>query len=245
MLFMLNKSIISYDNLDMKATGARYVNGMGYGCHYKDVEVDENTIIFLLNDEFAPKGYAYAIPYGKNEISIVITSFQNNNFRNMNLLFQNLINKIKIFSDLTKNAVQGDYFAKIGFYSIPETARIKNTLLVGEAAGFVEADRGFGMHYALESGYLASKALSENSDYDLLWKKSFEIELLKAFRKRLILNKLGNKYYDQLINAGTKMSIKEYVEYKEKHSVNIIKKLLLNLHTMNELKKLRNKYKIR
>ena len=89
------------------------------------------------------------------------------------MLFSKLIKEVSAFSDLIDGGKKGPVFAKIGFSLMPRTAKIKNKLLVGEAAGFSEADRGFGMHYALESGFLAAKSLMEGLDYDELWIDSF------------------------------------------------------------------------
>ena len=236
---------INANEADIVATGAKFINGMGYGHNYTNVDVDNDSIIFLLNDRYAPKGYAYAIPYGKNEVSIVVTSFDSSSFNQMQVLFNRLMKEVPNFSKLAEGGERGQAFAKIGFYSIPETAVVQKRLIVGEAAGFVEADRGFGMHYALESGFLAAKSIIDGLDYDALWKASFEKHLLKAFKRRLILNRLGNAHYDQLINAGTRMSINEYTKHKEKQSIDIVKQLLLHLHTTNEVRKLRKRYDLK
>ena len=227
---------------DVVATGARFMNGMGYGYNFTGVDVDPEAIIFLLNDRYAPKGYSYAIPYGRDEVCIVVTSFDASSFNQMPMLFERLLKEVPNFSKLIEGGDKGQAFAKIGFYNIPETATVQKKLIVGEAAGFVEADRGFGMHYALESGFLAAKSIAEGLDYDSLWKASFEHHLIKAFRRRLILNRLGNAHYDKLINSGTRMSTDEYVKYKERQNVSMVKQLLLHLHTKNEIRKLRRKY---
>jgi flavin-dependent dehydrogenase len=242
--FRLGEAAIPKE-VDVIATGATFATEMGYGHHYKGVSVDGDTIIFFLNDDYAPKGYAYAIPYGKDEVSVVTTSFDPSTFNKMPALFKHLIEKVPVFSGLIDGAEKGPAFAKIGFSYIPDSAKLKEMLIVGEAAGFSEADRGFGMHYALESGFLAAKALTEKADYDALWKGAFEGELVKAFKRRLMLNRIGNAQYDQLINAGTNMSADEYVRYKETQNTSLIKQVLINLHTANEIRKLRKKFNIK
>lgn len=232
-------------NVDILATGSAFATEMGYGYHFKNVEVDPDSIVFLLNDYYAPKGYAYAIPYGSNEISVVTTSFDPSSFNKMPLLFKRLIEEVGIFSNLIKNGERGPAFAKIGSAFIPDTAIVNGRLLVGEAAGFAEADRGFGMHYALESGFLAAKSITENLNYDSLWKDSFRQELVKAFGRRMILNRIGNEHYDKMINAGTKMSAQEYAGYKDEHSTNLIKQFLIDMQIANEIRKSRKKFDIR
>lgn len=242
--FELGTKNINSQKIDIIATGAAFATEMGYGYHYKNVNVDENTIIFLLNDKYAPKGYAYAIPYGKHEISVVTTSFEPNTFNKMSLFYNKLLEEVDIFSKLIEGGERGETFGKIGFYHLPRTAISKSSLITGEAAGFAEADRGFGMHYALESGALASKSIIENINYDELWKKSFEPELTKAFKRRLILNKIGNLEYDKLINAGTKMSNTEYIKYKDNESKNFLKQLFGNIYINNQIRRIKKSFEI-
>lgn len=239
-----NFKVNSDKDVDIIATGPAFSTEIGYGHHYKGVDVDPDTIIFLLNDDYAPKGYAYAIPYGNDSVSVVTTTFDLKSFSKMPMLFSKLIKEVSAFSDLIDGGKKGPVFAKIGFSLMPRTAKIKNKLLVGEAAGFSEADRGFGMHYALESGFLAAKSLMEGLDYDKLWKESFEKELLKAFKRRLILNRIGNNEYDKLINSGTEMSAKDYVKHKEEQNKNLIKDELDNIRLEYEIDKLQKKFDI-
>ena len=60
-----------------------------------------------------------------------------------------------------------------GGVDFPKTAIKDGVYHTGEAAGFQDPWRGFGMNYAIESGALAQRAISDSLDYDKLWKKQF------------------------------------------------------------------------
>jgi flavin-dependent dehydrogenase len=64
---------------------------------------------------------------------------------------------------------------------------------VGEAAGFQDPFRGFGMNYALESGYLAAKALLEGKDYDRMWKEQFKSRIKTDLFRRYAMVVFGDR----------------------------------------------------
>ena len=47
------------------ATGAKRVDGVAFGYHYYDLNI-EDAIYLFYDNEYAPKGYAYILPYTKN-----------------------------------------------------------------------------------------------------------------------------------------------------------------------------------
>jgi flavin-dependent dehydrogenase len=57
-------------------------------------------------------------------------------------------------------------------------ARINDRYYVGEAAGFQDCFLGFGMLYAFKSGYLATKRILDDLDYNQI----IENELLKPMQ---------------------------------------------------------------
>lgn len=52
-----------------------------------------------------------------------------------------------------------------GNYGITPLIKHADKIIVGEAAGFQDANWGFGMRHAIESGYLAARAIIERQDY--------------------------------------------------------------------------------
>jgi len=110
-----------------------------------------------------------------------------------------LINKCfeetkKIFSKLVdlemKNQlnVGGD-----GYFNYKPNLSENGKLYVGEAAGLQDAFLGFGMRYAITSGYLAAKSIMEDEDYKKLIEKRFSKQLKASIVNRFLFEQLGGK----------------------------------------------------
>ena len=56
--------------------------------------------------------------------------------------------------------------------------------------------RGFGMNYAIESGVLAQRAISNSLDYDKLWKSQFKERKKADIARRGIFALLGNRAFE-------------------------------------------------
>ncbi|RKZ05558.1 hypothetical protein DRQ05_06235 [bacterium] len=191
-------------DIDMVATGARYRKGIIYGCHYKNVSMEPNTIYFFLGSNRAFYGYSYINPFEK-EASLAIASPEREKKEYLIKRFSR-VKENKIIKQLLRRAeVENDFFG-FGFFDLPETAIKKGKLYVGEAAGFLDATTGFGVHYAILSGYLAAKSIIERKNYDELWKKTFGDELKKRYLRRMAFKKIGTKGQ----NKVAKMLVKKY-----------------------------------
>lgn len=127
-------------------------------------------------------------------------------------LFQKLISNHEIFKEHLANSKLLYNFSGFINFSIPKTAIEGNSLLVGEAAGFQDAAFGFGIRYAIYSGYLASKSILERKNYDELWKKAFLHELKKTLKIRYVLNRVGNNFLNRLIKNIGKRDIEEFTK---------------------------------
>ena len=121
----------------------------------------EDSIISILNDKFAFKGYSYfLVADGK----ATLASFVVKDLSKANLCFKNTL---QAFSKLKKFKIENKRsFAGYGTFAVNESNRQNQKLFVGEAAGFQDFFLGFGMKYALLSGYAAAKSIMEEKDYD-------------------------------------------------------------------------------
>jgi flavin-dependent dehydrogenase len=91
-----------------------------------------------------------------------------------------------------------------GNYYLSKSAKKGNSLYVGEAAGFQDPCMGFGILFAIESGFLAAKALNENLDYDKLWKQKLLPEIKLNFARRFFTSIFGSKIITFTLNNGPK-----------------------------------------
>ncbi len=86
-------------------------------------------------------------------------------------------------------------------FLLPRSARRGDLLFTGEAAGFQDALWGFGMRFAMVSGYLAARAVLGNApaDYDRIWGRRLSGHLRAAMVNRSIYRHLGNRGYARLL----------------------------------------------
>lgn len=219
---------------DIIATRSVYSNFWCIGTEFKDVQVNDKTILFFMDNKYCPQGYIYLMPWGKNEVSIAATTYNLN--CPLPILFKNFLEKNKVISNILEGSTYMHDFGGTAYSNVPKSAKVNGKLFVGSAAGFLDSSRGFGIKYALISGVLAAKSINENLDYDKLWKNVFEKELLDSFSRRLILEKMGNSDYEKLI-LKNKLPVQDYDKLPIYFS-----KLLKKIKISAELNNWRRKY---
>jgi len=199
------------------SVGPLFKNGIVHGIEISNVNLDHDKILFFMNNDYAPGGYIYIVPYGSDSsVSSVIV----NSDANIKGMLFNFISKNKVLSEILEGADFGNEFQGKAYYNVPSTANINGHLFTGGAAGFVEAGRGFGLIYAIKSGLLAADAILKKQDYDQLWKTSFGKELIDGFKRRAVMTRMTNKDYENMIeNEGTVKA----KEYKQKRAEDIQK----------------------
>jgi flavin-dependent dehydrogenase len=198
--------------------------GMIYGGVFENSDFDKKTIFQFLGNKYTEGGYAYVAPYNKKLVTVAITSFFKSNFNTLGKRFDEFVEKDKVVSKLLENASLVHRYGGYGHFNIPSSAMHKHKYFVGGAAGFVDPARGFGLKYAMLSGVLAAKAITESKDYDKLWKEEFEKELMAGFSRYLAFKQLKNADYEKMI-SGKKIHVKDYAKLK-----NQLKELLLGIN---------------
>jgi flavin-dependent dehydrogenase len=178
---------------DIIAFGHPKCDAVAYGEVYELPDFPEDEYFYMHDDRYSPKGwYAYAVPMGGGHVEIVNCVSQPNVSR-CKELFHKLLSENAFLKGYVKDKKPISAFGGFGSVDYPKTAKHGGALLVGEAAGFQDVSRGFGIAYALRSGHLAAKALLGNLDYDELWKKSFDAELRLDFATRFALTIFGDR----------------------------------------------------
>jgi len=212
--FYFNK-VIDNKNVDIVATGARSIKGIGYGEYYSGISgIIPNSNYIFLDNRYSPNGYSCILPF-KNEASIILGTTKKESKNELKRRFKLLKNNNPIIKKILKNAkFENEIFGFI-FYDFPRTAIKSGKFYTGEAAGFLDAATVFGTHYAILSGYLAAKAIIENKNYDNLWKKAFEEELKIQYLRRKKIQKFNDRDYEKIMrnlikNYGERISAKDY-----------------------------------
>jgi flavin-dependent dehydrogenase len=155
----------------------------------------EDSIIAILNDKFAFKGYSYfLVADGKATLASAVAK----DLSKANLCFKNTL---QAFSKLKKFEIENKRsFAGFGTFAVNESNRQNKKLFVGEAAGFQDFFLGFGMKYALLSGYAAARSIMEGKEYDEICRGLFLDKQKASAANRLIFELSGQWGYNYIAN---------------------------------------------
>lgn len=188
--------IFSKDKADIIATGSIFkeVPGVVKGIVFKTNF--EDTAIMVYGDDLAFKGYSYLLitkGYGCM-CTVVIDELNKINecFEKTKEFFSK---KFSIDIQSPKN-VNG-----VGSFSLRNVFKEGNTLHVGEAAGLQDFLWGFGMKYAIKSGYFSAQSIIKKEDYERTAKKYFRNKLKASIVNRYLWEKFASrKNYSILVN---------------------------------------------
>lgn len=147
----------------------------------------ENIGVSLVNNETSVDGYSYLlVKNGHGCISTVCF----HGFENIDICFQNTIDTfMKLFDLDVKNKKN---FGGIGFFDFNWRLQIDNKIFTGEAAGLQDFLWGFGMRYAITSGFLAAESIIKNQSYKKLIKKHLYGKLKASLINRYYAEKSEN-----------------------------------------------------
>lgn len=161
--------------VDIVATGPNpnevpgVVKGIVFETSIKDIA------IVVLNDRLAFKGYSYLLitkGYGCL-CSVVLHELYRVNecFERTKEFFMQELN-LRMRSPIEVGGV--------GSFSLRNEFQKGKMLFVGEAAGLQDFLWGFGMRFAIKSGYLAAQSIIKNMDYNEIVEKHFRTKLEAA-----------------------------------------------------------------
>ncbi len=173
------------------AVGPRAADMIAKGVVFETNLDDEAYAI--VDDRLAPKGYAYLlVNQGRATLATVIGK----DFRSEKIYFQRTFEAFKKLVPMSMENVRE--FGGYGNFFLRPTAIEGKKLYLGESAGFQDALFGFGMRYAMTSGFLAAESVIHGKQYDDLWKKEMLPLLRTSLANRLIYEFLGNPGYEYI-----------------------------------------------
>jgi flavin-dependent dehydrogenase len=188
---LFNHRLDTFDGKAIVGTGPKGCDVTAVGITFNTAMDDKSVVVF--DDNIAPKGYAYLLVnqgYG-TMVTVLYREYRRGNecFENMVSFFNDNIDL-----DISNEKKFGGY----GNFFIRDTQIHHEKLYIGESAGFQDCLWGFGMWYAILSGYLAAKSLIDGSDYDLLWKSQLKPILDTSLINRYLFEKMGSTGYRYL-----------------------------------------------
>jgi flavin-dependent dehydrogenase len=190
--FRFNEKI-EESEADIVATGHFKCDMLAFGGVYEDLDFPKDKFLYMHDDRYSPIGwYLYVTPLPDDTYKIVNCTSQPH-VKQTKRLFYKAISERKILKDIVGDRRPIETFGGFGGCEFPKSAKKGKTLYVGEAAGFQDPFRGFGMNYALESGYFAAKAILENKDYDRMWKEQFKSRIKTDLFRRYAMVVFGDR----------------------------------------------------
>jgi len=185
---LFNHRLDRFDGKAIVGTGPRGADTVAAGMTF-DTDLEDRSVI-VLDDEIAPKGYAYVLLH-QGQGTIVCVLYRD--FKRANECLNRTLRFFKTRMSFEVNNTRK--FGAYGNFFLRDTQVHDGKLYVGESAGFQDCLWGFGMRYAIMSGYLAAKSIIDGSDYDVLWKRELRPMLEASLVNRYLFEKFGHVGY--------------------------------------------------
>lgn len=176
------------------STGPRAADAIAKGIVFSTSHKDYYA--GFLGDKIAPKGYAYLL-VNQGKATFATCLFED--FKSSSIIFEAALERMKknIKIDIKEPKNFGGYVN----FSLNETLVKKNRIYyVGESAGFQDILFGFGMRYAMHSGYLAAKSIIEGISYPELCHKHIIPKMKTSLVNRWLFNRLHDTGYSLMLN---------------------------------------------
>lgn len=173
-------------------------------------ETDRADAAFsVVSEALAPKGYSYLlIARGRGTLASCLFA----DFHQEKKYLERTVEFFQRKAGLEMR--QARPFGGYGNVFSAAEPRKGKLLYVGEAAGFQDALFGFGMRFALLSGYLAARAWLEGKPevYDRLWQRRLGGLLKRSVVNRYFYEKLGDRGYALLLrDAGRSPDARDWL----------------------------------
>jgi len=160
----------------------------------------EDIAVVLLNKESSNKGYSYLL-ITKGCGTICSVNFYEPNI-NADTYFKKTYEIItKLFDVDIKNKKN---LSGIGCFKIKPGLIENEKIYTGEAAGLQDILWGFGMRYAINSGFYAATSIIENKDYDKLIKQNLSRRLKTSVANRYLSEKYEDSFHVYMISHAKK-----------------------------------------
>lgn len=209
------------DEADIIATGApmdRFnMLGVGYIFELDGSNLRPEEVILVYDHHIAPAGYLCFLP-SRDRFMLLSVSFTLLQPRALFARLDAALGGDEFFKETVGRARLLQKVTGMGYYAEDPIAQAMQDgkLYIGEAAGFQDARRGFGIRYAVISGILAAESVLRNRDFRILLADAFGREFDRLNEKRKWINaSCCNEYFDRwMMKLPVKSSINEYLCWK-------------------------------
>ncbi len=182
-----NMDIISVGSAENKPTGS--VKGIRFESESDDIAVS------LLNKEASNRAYSYLLITNGYGCMCSVNLYLMGNA--VNRYFKKTYEIMTELFDINIKNVKN--IGGVGCCLLTPKYVKKGKIYTGEAAGFQDLLWGFGMRYAINSGYLAAKSIIENKNYKKLIKQRLSDRLKTSVSNRYIADRFKDRYSSFLL----------------------------------------------
>ncbi len=215
---LFNHRLDTFDERAIVGTGPKGADAVAAGITFTTSMEDQAVVV--LDDTIAPKGYAYLlVNHGQGTLVTILYR----EFRREKECFDSMM---RFFNDTMTLDINNEktFGCYVNFF-VRDTQVRHNKLYIGESAGFQDCLWGFGMRYAIVSGYLAAKSVMDGSDYDKLWKRELKPMLETSLVNRYLFERFGHggyKYMTKKLAHGDPCGV-----LRKHYNYSFFKRLLL------------------
>lgn len=197
---------------DIIATGAKKADIKGYGRIY-DGKLD--TVHLFYNNKYAPRGYICVLP-SKDDYLVLLVSFDRRAFSTLRRRFETFKNEEKTIKCIIAGSEPREEIEGYSNYFQKPVLQRRGAYCVGEAGGFQDASRGFGIWFAMLTGYLAARSIIEGTSYASLIEKHLMNEYRLSLNRRRLFNRFSDRDFDEMIiEMGGEIKLSEYLRKRK------------------------------
>ncbi len=193
---VFNKRVDKFDNLENGAiigVGPRAADVIAKGVLFKTTMAD--TAAVILDDNLAPKGYAYLLVYN-GRATMATCMFRE--FKRERECFERTVEAFKRALPSLDMADERE-FGGYGNFFLDKPVYENGKYYIGEAAGMQDCLWGFGMRYAMLSGYFAADCFVGGKDYAAVLKSELLPMQRVSLANRFIFERFGNIGYSGFV----------------------------------------------
>ncbi len=186
--FVFNHRVNDLEKTAIVGTGPTGVDAVALGMTFETSREDMAVVAF--NDSFARRGYAYLLVH---QGCGTMASVHYGDYGAQKEAFGRMV---EFFTGQINLDVRNENrFSGYASFFLRNSQIHNKRLYVGESAGFQDYLWGFGMRYAILSGFLAARSIIEGTDYDQLWRRELKLMLETSLVNRYLVEFFGDCAY--------------------------------------------------
>lgn len=176
------------------ATGPKSTDAIARGMVFRTSH--EDCFEVFLDDDIAPKGYAYLL-VNEGQATFATCLFEKMN--DAHFYYRAAVDRLESQKniDITDARYFGGY---VNFALNRPLVKNRRIYYAGESAGFQDALFGFGIRYAMLSGYLAARSIQENRSYSSLCRQHIIPKMKASLANRWLFAHLKNVGYTAVLD---------------------------------------------